>query len=116
MIESVFKYVSQRRDSAVDPCVDNRFPYALLSGTSTDSQQLSWRLLVLLTFVLSLLLNTYYSASMTVALLLPTPPPVRSLQDLAAASSLHLGLEDSLHTRHLLTVRFQTTSDNDLLK
>ncbi|XP_049845557.1 uncharacterized protein LOC126298303 [Schistocerca gregaria] len=51
-------------------------------GTANDSSQPSWRLVVLLTFMLSLLMNTYYSASMTVTLLLPPPVVYRSLADM----------------------------------
>ncbi|XP_049782788.1 glutamate receptor ionotropic, kainate glr-3-like [Schistocerca cancellata] len=51
-------------------------------GTANDSSQPSWRLVVLLTFMLSLLMNTYYSASMTVTLLLPPPVIYRSLADM----------------------------------
>ncbi|XP_049782692.1 uncharacterized protein LOC126184355 [Schistocerca cancellata] len=72
-----------------------------LQGTTERSQWLSWRVVLLFTFLLSLMLNTYYGAAVVGSLLVPPPKTIRTLRHLID-SPIQVGIEDIGYNRDYL--------------
>ncbi|XP_047103467.1 uncharacterized protein LOC124722336 [Schistocerca piceifrons] len=71
------------------------------AGTTERSQWLSWRVVLLFTFLLSLMLNTYYGAAVVGSLLVPPPKTIRTLRHLID-SPIQVGIEDIGYNRDYL--------------
>lgn len=72
-------------------------------GTTQNSSRHSWRLVLLLTLLFSLVLNLFYSAAVVGSLLVPPPKTIRTLRQLID-SPLAVGIEDIGYNKDYLEV------------